>query len=484
MNDENRKDSLEEFEDDVTEYIGKDENSKSLILPQQALPRRMYVLPVSNRPFFPAQVQPVVVNQNPWQEPLKRVGETEHKVLAICFVEDPASETGIPASDDLATMGCAVKVHHALSEGGKVQFIAQGMQRCKIVQWLRRRPPYLVEVEYPEEPEEPADELKAYTLAIISAIKELLRTNPLYGEEDRQYLSRFGPEDSSPLADFGAAMTSPPGRELQDVLDTVPLLRRMERVLLLMRKEQEVARLQSEINEEVNEKVQKHQREFFLREQLKVIQRELGIAKDDKTADVERFEERMAQLNPPEAVQERFKDEIQKLQVLEQGSPEYGVTRNYLDWITLVPWGVHSEDHFDLAEARRILDRDHDGLEDVKDRIIEFLAEGTFKGEVSGSILLLVGPPGVGKTSIGRSVADALGREFYRFSVGGMRDEAEIKGHRRTYIGAMPGKFVQALKDSKVANPVIMLDEIDKIGSSYQGDPASALLEKIGRAHV
>ncbi|PSF08163.1 endopeptidase La [Marinobacter fuscus] len=479
MNDENRKDSLEEFEEDITEYIGKDENSKSLALPQQMMPQRMYVLPVSNRPFFPAQVQPVMVNQDPWQETLKRVGETDHKILGICFVEDPESDTGIPASSELETMGCAVRVHHAQSEGGKVQFIAQGMQRFKIVQWLRRKPPYLVEVEYPQEPEEPADELKAYTLAIISAIKELLRTNPLYGEEVKQYLSRFGPDDSSPLADFGASMTSAPGGELQDVLDTVPLLRRMEKVLLLMRKEQEVARLQSEINEEVNEKVQKHQREFFLREQLKVIQRELGIAKDDKTADVERFESRMAELNPPEGVLERFRDEIQKLQVLEQGSPEYGVTRNYLDWLTQVPWGIHSDDHFDLAAARRILDRDHDGLDDVKDRIIEFLAEGSFKGEVSGSILLLVGPPGVGKTSIGHSVADALGRKFYRFSVGGMRDEAEIKGHRRTYIGAMPGKFVQALKDSKVANPVIMLDEIDKIGSSYQGDPASALLETL-----
>ncbi|NWO08419.1 MAG: endopeptidase La [Alteromonadaceae bacterium] len=479
MNDENRNDSLEEFEEDVTEYIGKDESSTGLALPEHSRPRRMYVLPVSNRPFFPAQVQPVMVNQDPWQETLKRVGETDHKVLGVCFVDEPETETGIPASDELEIMGCAVRVHHAQSEGGKVQFIAQGLQRFRIVQWLRRRPPYLVEVDYPEEPDEPADELKAYTLAIISAIKELLRTNPLYGEEVKQYLSRFGPDDSSPLADFGASMTSAPGRELQDVLNTVPLLRRMEKVLLLMRKEQEVARLQSEINEEVNEKVQKHQREFFLREQMKVIQRELGIAKDDKTADVERFEQRMAKLDPPEAVQERFRDEIQKLQVLEQGSPEYGVTRNYLDWLTLVPWGVHSEDHFDLAEARRILDRDHDGLDDVKDRIVEFLAEGTFKGEVSGSILLLVGPPGVGKTSIGRSVADALGREFYRFSVGGMRDEAEIKGHRRTYIGAMPGKFVQALKDSKVANPVIMLDEIDKTGSSFQGDPASALLETL-----
>jgi ATP-dependent Lon protease len=479
MNDDNRKDSLEEFEEDITEYIGKDEHSKSLALPQQMLPKRMYVLPVTNRPFFPAQVQPVVVNQNPWQETLKRVGETDHQMLGICFVEDSQSDDGIPDSEELETIGCAVRVHHAQSDNGKVQFIAQGLQRFRVTQWLRRKPPYLVEVEYPREPQEEPDELKAYTLAIISAIKELLRTNPLYGEEVKQYLSRFGPDDSSPLADFGASMTSAPGHELQDVLDTVPLLRRMEKVLLLMRKEQEVARLQSEISQEVNEKVQKHQREFFLKEQLKVIQRELGMAKDDKTADVERFRERMADLQPPEAVIERFEDELQKLQVLEQGSPEYGVTRNYLDWLTQVPWGLYSEDHFDLAEARRILDRDHDGLDDVKDRIVEFLAEGSFKGEVSGSILLLVGPPGVGKTSIGRSVADALGREFYRFSVGGMRDEAEIKGHRRTYIGAMPGKFVQALKDSKVANPVIMLDEIDKIGASYQGDPASALLETL-----
>ncbi|MDX1635677.1 MAG: endopeptidase La [Marinobacter sp.] len=485
MNDDHRNDDLDNTVsehddlDDITEYIGKDESSHSLALARQTMPRRMYILPVNNRPFFPAQVQPVVVNQKPWHETLKRVSETDHHVLGLCYLDQADPDNPVPDSKDLEVMGCAARIHHAQSESGKLQFIAQGLQRFRIVQWLRRRPPFLVEVEYPEEPEEPKEELKAYTLAIISAIKELLRSNPLYGEEVKQYLSRFGPEDSSPLADFGASMTSAKGHELQDVLDTVPLLRRMEKVLLLMRKEQEVARLQAEINEEVNDKVQKHQREFFLREQLKVIQRELGIAKDDRTADAERFQERMAELSPPEHVQVRFQDELQKLQVLEQGSPEYGVTRNYLDWLTQVPWGKTSEDHFDLSEARRILDRDHDSLHDVKDRIVEFLAEGSFKGEVSGSILLLVGPPGVGKTSIGRSVADALGREFYRFSVGGMRDEAEIKGHRRTYIGAMPGKFVQALKDCSVSNPVIMLDEIDKIGTSYQGDPASALLETL-----
>ncbi|CAN0605891.1 unnamed protein product, partial [Ectocarpus sp. 12 AP-2014] len=175
--------------------IGKDENSKSLALPQQTMPRRMYVLPVSNRPFFPAQVQPVVVNQDPWHETLKRVAETDHKVLGICFVDSVAADGGIPPSDELETTGCAVRVHQAQQEGGKVQFIAQGLQRFRIVQWLRRKPPYLVEVDYPNEPEEAADELKAYTLAIISAIKDLLRTNPLYGEEVKQYLSRFGPDD-------------------------------------------------------------------------------------------------------------------------------------------------------------------------------------------------------------------------------------------------------------------------------------------------
>ncbi len=478
MADENRNEAPEQ--DDITEYIGSDENAgKGLIVPGEARPRRMYVIPVSNRPFFPAQVQPVMVNQDPWQETLKRVGDTDHHMLGICYVENPDPDRNIPGSEELETMGCAVRIHHAQQDSGHIQFIAQGLTRFRIVQWLRRKPPYLVEVEYPEEPEEPADELKAYTLAIISAIKELLRSNPLYGEDVKHYLSRFGPDDSSPLADFGASMTSAPGPDLQEVLNTVPLLRRMEKVLVLMRKEQEVARLQAEINEEVNDKIQKHQREFFLREQLKVIQRELGIAKDDKTADVERFQTRMARLHPPEDVQSKFREEVEKLQVLEQGSPEYGVTRNYLDWLTQVPWGITSEDHFDLDHARKVLDKEHDGLNDVKDRIIEFLAEGTFKGEISGSILLLVGPPGVGKTSIGRSVADALGREFYRFSLGGMRDEAEIKGHRRTYIGASPGKFVQALKDAKVSNPVIMLDEIDKIGSSYQGDPASALLETL-----
>ena len=251
----------------------------------------------------------------------------------------------------------------------------------------------------------------------------------------------------------------------------------MEKVLLLLKKELEVARLHLQINRQVNAKLEEHQRQFFLREQLKVIQKELGIIKDDKESDVDEFRARLDGRTVPELAMKKIDEELHKLSMLEIGSPEYAVTRNYLDWATAVPWGVTSEDKLDIVEARKTLDAHHDGLDDVKDRIIEFLAVGSYRGEISGSILLLVGPPGVGKTSIGKSIAEALGRKFYRFSLGGIRDEAEIKGHRRTYIGAMPGKMVQALKDVEVSNPVIMLDEIDKIGASYQGDPASALLE-------
>ncbi|MCG7973165.1 MAG: endopeptidase La, partial [Candidatus Thiodiazotropha taylori] len=265
--------------------------------------------------------------------------------------------------------------------------------------------------------------------------------------------------------------------QLQAVLETVELLPRMEKVLELLHRELEVVKAQASIRKTVEERMEKQQRDFLLREQLKAIQQELGIEKDDRTAELDKFKERLEKLKLSEQAQARVDEEMGKLAVLEPGSPEYSVTRNYLDWITLLPWGIDSEDKLDLQFARKTLDKDHYGLDDVKERILEFLALGIMKGQIAGSIILLVGPPGVGKTSIGHSIAEALGRKFYRFSVGGIRDEAEIKGHRRTYIGAMPGKFIQAMKDAGTENPVIMLDEIDKIGASYHGDPASALLE-------
>ncbi|MEH6566054.1 MAG: endopeptidase La [Halopseudomonas sp.] len=466
----------------TSDYIERDQAEPSgtgLAIPDQRLPERLYLLPINNRPFFPAQVMPVVVNEQPWADTIDKVANTEHKALSLFYLDQAAPASGELTPDMLPETGCAVRIHHAVREDGKIQFIAQGLTRVRIKKWLSRKPPYLVEVEYPSTANDERDEVRAYAMALINAIKELLPLNPLYSEELKNYLNRFSPNQPSPLSDFAAALTSAKAGELQDVLNTVPVLRRMEKVLVLLKKEIDVARLQGEITAEVNRSISEHQRTFFLKEQLKVIQKELGLSKDDRTADIEQFRERLADKQVPEAAQKKIDEELNKLSVLETGSPEYAVTRNYLDWATSMPWGITHADKLDIPHARKVLDRDHDGLDDVKQRILEFLAVGALKGSVSGSIILLVGPPGVGKTSIGHSIAESLGRPFYRFSVGGMRDEAEIKGHRRTYIGAMPGKFVQALKDVGVMNPVIMLDEIDKLGSSHQGDPASALLETL-----
>ncbi|MEM7690894.1 MAG: endopeptidase La [Pseudomonadota bacterium] len=443
------------------------------------LPDSLYLIPVPQRPFFPGQVQPVAMNLEEWGGTLKAVTEQANGLVGLAYVNQKQHAGEEPQPRHFPDIGCVVRLHKPpMVADSPHQFLAQGIRRFRIVRWLNDKPPYRVQVEYPRsQGDRDSDDIKAYTMAVLQAVKELLPLNPLYSEELRHYIANFNPNQPSLLADFSAALTTAKGEQLQEILDTLPLQSRMQKVLALLGKEREVAELRGKITEQVNEKVTDQQREFFLREQMKVIQKELGISKDDRTSDAERFRARLEGLNLPQQASERIEDELEKLAVLEPGSPEYGVTRNYLDWATQVPWGVHSKDNLSLRHASRVLNRDHDGLDDVKDRILEFLAVGSFKGEIAGSILLLVGPPGVGKTSIGKSVASALGRQFYRFSLGGMRDEAEIKGHRRTYIGAMPGKFVQALKEVKVSNPVIMLDEIDKVGASFRGDPASALLE-------
>ncbi|HKJ10034.1 MAG TPA: endopeptidase La [Gammaproteobacteria bacterium] len=446
-----------------------------LAVPSDILPTTLHLLPVGERPFFPAQTVPVLLEDDPWVSTVEAVGETAHRLVGLAMIRKPNGKP--PSPDDFHAVGTVVRIHHPLRSSGKLQFVAEGVQRFRIVRWLSREPPYLVRVEYPDEVLDDADQLRAYGIAIINTLKELVPLNPLYSEELKYFLNRFKPSEPSALTDFAASLTTASRDELQEILETISVLRRMEKVLVLIKKELEVARLQAQIRAQVEEKMSEQQRKFFLREQLKAIQQELGIAKDDRTADLERFRERLEDKEVPPTARERIDDEMQKLAVLESGSPEYSVTRNYLDWTTALPWGLYSSDNLDLDHARKVLDRDHDGLDDVKDRIIEFLAVGSLKGTVGGSIVLLVGPPGVGKTSIGHSVADTLGRKFYRFSLGGMRDEAEIKGHRRTYIGAMPGKFIQAIKEVGVANPVIMLDEVDKIGASFMGDPASALLE-------
>jgi len=440
------------------------------------LPGQIHLLPVASRPFFPGQAVPLMMAAEHWSTTLHAVGETEHKILGVVLVRSETSEDAGPG--DFYPVGTACRVHRVHRQEGHLQVLVECLHRFHIEGWVHDKVPFNARVSYlPEPAGAPDDQVRAYAMAVINTIKELLPLNPLYVEELRMFLDRFGPDDPSHLADFAASLTTSKREQLQEVLAEVQILPRMEKVLVLLNNELELAKAQQKIRRSVEERMQTQQREFMLKEQLKAIQKELGIAKDDRTAELDKFKGRLTKLTLTAEAQKRVDEEMEKMGMLETGSPEYSVTRNYLDWITLLPWGQHSQDKLDLKRARRVLDRDHYGLKDVKERMLEFLAVGIHKGEIAGSIILLVGPPGVGKTSIGRSIADALGRRFYRFSVGGIRDEAEIKGHRRTYIGAMPGKFLQAIKDAGTANPVIMLDEIDKIGASYHGDPASALLE-------
>ncbi|MDX1805355.1 MAG: LON peptidase substrate-binding domain-containing protein, partial [Alcanivorax sp.] len=347
-------------------------NQGSLALPDQIQPQRIYLVPVRHRPFMPGLVQPVMLDKEHWAQTLERVSQTPHHALGLVYVgnKDP-DDVGV---EDFPEYGCLVKIHAINEEDDHYQVVAQGVARFHINGFINRKLPFMAEVSYPHPAADVDETVRAYGMAIINTIKELLPLNPLYNEGLRHYLQNFSPSEPSPLTDFAAALTSASGDELQQILETVPLKPRMEKVLTLVKKELEVARLQSEISEEVDEKVSRHQREFFLREQLKIIQRELGLSKDDKTAEVEEFRERMEVLSPPESVQKRFDDELHKLSVLETGSPEYGVTRNYLDWLTSVPWGQYSDDNLDLKHGRNVLEAHHSGLDDVKDRIIEFLA--------------------------------------------------------------------------------------------------------------
>lgn len=349
--------------------------------------------------------------------------------------------------------------------------------------FLRKYPVSLVNVENLVEVvhDKKSDTIRALTSEIVNVFKEVASLNPLF----RDQISDFSVsqsagnviEEPAKLADFAAAVSAGEIEELQDVLQTMNVEERLHKALVVLKKELMNAKLQSKISKDVESKIQKRQREYWLMEQMKGIRRELGIESDGKDKLVEKFKEKAQKLAMPEAVKKVFEEELNKLAHLEPAASEFNVTRNYLDWITQIPWGQRSAENFGIKNAMTVLDEDHYGLKDVKDRILEFIAVGKLRGTVEGKILCFVGPPGVGKTSIGKSIARALNRQYYRFSVGGLTDVAEIKGHRRTYVGALPGRIIQALKKCQTENPLILIDEVDKIGRGHQGDPASALLE-------
>lgn len=454
--------------------MSKDNNSNenSIISADQLLPNKLTLIPLAGRPIFPGIFTPLMINSADDVKVVEEAYENEGFIGIVML----KNEAETPSITDLHKVGTAARIIKKvnLPDGGINIFIST-VKRFKIRKNLHNTSPMAAAVEYLDDEEADTFEVKALTRALISEMKEVSENNPLFSEEMR--LNMVNIDNPGKIADFIASILNVDKNEQQKILETVNVRQRMEQVLVFIKKEQELLRVQKKIQTELNDRIEKNQREYFLREEMKSIQEELGETPDGNETDYQKFKKKIEELAFEGEIKETVESELSKLSMMEPNSSEWIVTRNYLELVTQLPWKVPAVDDYDLTRAKKILDDDHFGLEDVKKRIVEYLAVRKMKKDAKGSILLLVGPPGVGKTSVGKSIANAMNKPFYRFSVGGMRDEAEIKGHRRTYIGAMPGKIIQGLKITKSSTPVFLIDEVDKMGSSHNGDPASALLE-------
>ena len=450
-------------------------NSKEDNLPPAEIvyPNKLLVIPVMGRPVFPGIFTPLMISG---VEDAKAV-EDACKTDAFIGIVLLKNDTHNPTVADLHDVGTAARIVKKIRlPDGSLNVFISTMRRFRIRKALSAKSPMAVAVEYLDDENDDSVEVKAMARALVNEMKSISENNPLFSEEMRMNIANM--EHPCRIADFITTILSVGKDEQQHVLELLDVHKRMEQVMVYVKKEQELLRIQKKIQTDLSEKVEKNQREYFLKEELKSIQEELGITKNSKTNDYDKFKEKIESFKFEGEIKETVESELEKFNMMEPHSPEYISSRNYLELITQLPWKDEQKEEFSLSEAKDILEKDHYGLEDVKKRIIEYLAVRRLKKDNKGSILILVGPPGVGKTSIGRSIADAMHKPFYRFSVGGMHDESEIKGHRRTYIGSMPGRIISGLKITKSKSPVFMIDEIDKMGyGSAHGDPASALLE-------
>lgn len=484
------------------------------------------LIAVTRNPVFPRFIKIIEVKNKKLVELLRRKVRLAQPYAGVFLKRDDNNESDVVESlDEVYHTGTFVQIHEMQDLGDKLRMIVMGHRRIHISRQLeveleeaeaenkqkpRRKTKrgkkeveedlgaghpmemvvepasgspgevLMVEVEnVVHEDFQVTEEVKALTAEIVKTIRDIIALNPLYRESVLQMMQAGQRVVDNPiyLSDMGAALTGAESHELQDVLEETNIPKRLYKALSLLKKEFELSKLQQRLGREVEEKIKQTHRKYLLQEQLKIIKKELGLEKDDKDAIEEKFRERLKELVVPKHVMDVVDEELSKLGLLDNHSSEFNVTRNYLDWLTSIPWGKYSNENLDLARAQAVLEEDHYGMEDVKKRILEFIAVSQLRGSTQGKILCFYGPPGVGKTSIARSIARALNREYFRFSVGGMTDVAEIKGHRRTYVGAMPGKIIQCLKKTKTENPLILIDEVDKIGRGYQGDPSSALLE-------
>lgn len=429
------------------------------------------ILPVRGMVVFPFMVVPLMANEKK-QAHLIDEALMKGRTVGIFLQADQDEEN--PGPDDIFDTGTSGNIIKMLKfPDGSIRLLVQGLTRIKIKRFLHTDPYLTAEVEELTERSGPAVKLEALQRNLTDRLKILIELAPNLTEE--LHISAANQETPSKFADLVASNLNISVHEKQTILVEVDIYKRMENLLALINKEIEVLELSKKIQTEAKSELGKLQREFILREQLKVIKKELGDKGDSD--EIEEFEKRIKLAGMSEVAEEVAFKELDRLSRMNPASAEYTVSRSYLEWLVDVPWSESTKDILNLRKAKKILDEDHYNLVKVKDRILEYLAVRKLKSDVKGPIICFVGPPGVGKTSLGRSIARAMGRKFERISLGGMRDEAEIRGHRRTYIGALPGRIVQGLKRAGSNNPIFMLDEVDKIGSDFRGDPSSALLE-------
>jgi ATP-dependent Lon protease len=452
-------------------------DAENAIRASEPLPDALPVLPLRETVTFPETLTPLAVGQ---ERSIKLVDDVlgANRMLAMVAARDPENEEPGPA--DLHEVGVVGVVARMLKvPDGTLRILVQGNQRVSLGPYVAEQP-YLVAriAELPDVIED-GPELEALTRNVQRTFSQIIEQIPYLPEELQMAVANL--DDPAALAHLIAGALRISTEEKQKLLEQVEVVARLRHLSQILARELEVVQLGSQIQSQVESEIDKGQREFFLRQQMKAIQDELGEG-DEQQAEVNELREKIEAAKLPEHAQKAADRELSRLEKLPPAAAEHGVIRTYLEWLVELPWSAETEDNLDIAHAREVLDADHYDLEKVKDRILEYLAVRTLKPDSPGPILCFVGPPGVGKTSLGRSIAKALGREFERISVGGVRDEAEIRGHRRTYIGALPGAIVRALRDSGSRNPVFMIDEIDKMGADFRGDPASAMLEVLDPA--
>ena len=438
------------------------------------IPKKLTLIPLRDLIIFPNLVVPLFVGRDKSIKALEEAMKEEH---IIALTTQKVAELQDPDVSDLYTVGCAATIMQELKlPDGTAKALVEGLDRIRITDFIQTEPFFKVAVEPVEEAQEKNIETEALMRNLVSQFEKTARLGKPIPQE--VLLATINIDEPGRLADFIAFHLSLKTEEKQQVLEAIDPKQRLSRVSSFLKRELEILEIGSKIQSRVKEQMTKTQKEYFLKEQMRAIQKELGSV-DEKTAELEELKEKIKEAQMPSEVEEKATKELGRLEKMPSAAAEVSVIRTYLDWLISLPWAQEEQEHLDLKEAAKILDEDHYGLKKVKERMLEYLAVHKLAKKMRGPILCFVGPPGTGKTSIGKSIARSLGRKFIRVSLGGVRDEAEIRGHRRTYVGALPGRIIQSINQAGTKNPIFMLDEIDKIGTDFRGDPSAALLEAL-----